>query len=665
MGNWDWLIIAVFLLFSLGISFYYKSQASKSLGDFFLGGRNLPWYIAGVSMIATTFAADTPLAVTELVAKQGISGNWMWWSFLTGGVLTTFFFARLWRRANVLTEVELIDIRYSGKPARLLRKFKAVYLGLFMNVIIIAWVNLAMASILSGLFNIDETLATFYCGLLMVLVAFYSSLSGLKGIAITDSFQFVIAMISCIILAVIMINSPQIGGIANLKESLPAESLNFFPTIASEGENSSGENALSISTWSFFAFFGVIWWASWYPGAEPGGGGYVAQRMMSAKDEKNALWATLFFQIGHYCIRPWPWILVALCATVIYPLSKNLPNTEIETIYNQLIEKGIEEKVFVLDDEKWAEYNANITTDISKENSTIFIENKTEIEQLRTELSSHSKEDDKLKKSMVYTQDHRYGFIYAILDFLPKNGLLGLLLVAFLAAYMSTISTQLNWGASYLVNDFYLPMKEGKEDESNENLIKYSRIATILLMFIGFGTTFMLDSISKTWEIILESGAGLGLVLILRWYWWRINAWAEISATIAPFVAYFISHQILDLESPFTLFFSVAFTTLAWVTVMFLTQPTDISKLEAFYKRVQPQGVWEKVRKPLGYANNNGGMIYLFGSWVGATVFIYSILFTTGKLIFMEYQEMFIWMLCALLGFVLLYFTMKKSLKEN
>lgn len=320
----DWLIIAGFLLLSLFVGLHFRKQASKSLSDFFLGGRSLGWFVAGTSMVATTFAADTPLAVTELVGQNGISGNWLWWNFLLGGMLTTFFFARLWRKAGVLTEVELIELRYGGKPAALLRGFKSVYLGLFMNCLIIGWVNVALISILKVFFGVDDTTALWVVAAVMLLTAVYSSISGLLGVAFTDVIQFIIAMTGCIILAVLVVNSDQVGGIAGLKEKLPAWSLDFFPTIGDAGNATGVAGALTIGVGTFLAYTTVQWWASWYPGAEPGGGGYIAQRMMSAKDEKNAIFATLYFQIAHYCLRPWPWILVGLSAWYFIPIL-NLP----------------------------------------------------------------------------------------------------------------------------------------------------------------------------------------------------------------------------------------------------------------------------------------------------------------------------------------------------
>lgn len=571
----DWLIIIAYFIISLAIGLYYRKMAGKSMTDFFLSGRNLTWFIAGISMVATTFAADTPLAVTELVAQNGISGNWLWWNALFGGMLTTFFFSKLWRRAEVLTEVELIELRYSGREAALLRGFKSVYLGLFMNALIIGWVNVALISILQVFFGISAEESLYYAAGAMLITAIYSSISGLWGVAITDAFQFLIAMTGTVILAVIVLNSDKIGGIEGLKAQLPASSFDFFPNI---GELSGNVNMLVISAATFFAYIGIQWWASWYPGAEPGGGGYVAQRIMSAKNEKHAVYATLFFQIAHYCLRPWPWIIVGLCTLVLYP-----------------------------------------------------------------ELAHDQK---------------RLGYVMAMKDFLPV-GLKGLLLVAFLAAYMSTISTQLNWGASYLVNDFY--NRFINKNASQKLLIKASRICTMLLMFISLYITSQIESISGVWVFIIECGAGLGLVLILRWYWWRINAWSEIAATLTPFIAYFISKKILFWAFPDSFFFTVGATTLTWIAVTFLTKPSSDETLHRFYLKVRPEGNWNPIKKSLGIKHSKSSVPFLFLSWISAVSMTYSILFLTGKFIFNEWNDALLWFVVALISFFILRYAMGKS----
>lgn len=574
LATLDWVIIAAYLLLSFAIGLAVTKRAGKDLGHFFLGGRNLPWYLAGISMVATTFAADTPLAVTELVGQGGISGNWLWWNMLAGGMLTTFFFANLWRRSGVLTEVELIELRYSGQPAAFLRGFKAVYLGIFMNVIIIAWVNVALISIFEVFFNLPKSDALLYTAMVMLITAVYSSLSGLLGVALTDAVQFIIAMAGCIILAVLVAGSEQIGGIAGLKSQLPAEAFRFFPTV---GASSAGASVLAIGAGAFFAHIGIQWWASWYPGAEPGGGGYVAQRMMSAKNERHAVYATLFFQIAHYCIRPWPWIIVGLCAMVLYP-------------------------------------------DLSE-------------------------------------ADKKLGYIYAMRDFLP-TGLKGMLVVAFLAAYMSTIATQLNWGASYVVNDLYRRFMAPQA--TDKQLVSAARIVTLLLMALGLYVSTQIDSIKNMWNFIIECGAGLGLVLILRWYWWRINAWSEIAATIAPFVAYAVSKYALHLEFPVSFFITVSFTTLTWLIVTFITPPTDERTLHKFYETVRPDGRWQPVARhfyPAGSmpASNLPG---LTGAWLSAVLMTYSILFAMGKFLFLEYKAGLLWLAMTFAGFFLLRYSL-------
>lgn len=578
----DWLIIAGFLLLSLFIGLYFRKQASKSLTDFFLGGRSLGWFVAGTSMVATTFAADTPLAVTELVGQNGISGNWLWWNFLLGGMLTTFFFARLWRKAGVLTEVELIELRYGGKPAALLRGFKSVYLGLFMNCLIIGWVNVALISILKVFFGVDDTTAIWIVAAVMLLTAVYSSISGLLGVAFTDVIQFILAMTGCIILAVLVVNSDQVGGITGLKEKLPSWSLDFFPTIGDAGSANGVAGALTIGIGTFLAYTTVQWWASWYPGAEPGGGGYIAQRMMSAKDEKNAIFATLYFQIAHYCLRPWPWILVGLSAMVLYP------------------------------DLEFA--------------------------------------------------DKKLGYVMAMKDFLPV-GLRGMLLAAFLAAYMSTISTQLNWGAGYLVNDFYkrfIP-SENKEKDNDKQLILASRVATLLLMAIGLFATTQITTISGVWSFIIECGAGLGLVLILRWYWWRINAWSEITATVVPFIVYAAAKFVFDLQFPQSFFLTVGVTTASWLIVTFITSPERDETLIHFYRKVTPGGAWGPVRIQSGIEGTQQNIGTLLGCWLSAVVFTYSILFLTGKVIFGEWSSALLWFGLALTSFISLRFFISKG----
>lgn len=521
----------------------------------------MPWVVAGLSMVATTFAADTPLAVTELTGESGIAGNWLWWSFLAGGMLTTFFFAKLWRRAGILTEIEFIELRYGGRPAAFLRGFKAVYLGFFMNILIIGWVNLAMVTILNEFFDLEPLTTYALIAALMLLAAIYTSLSGIWGVAVTDVVQFCLAVAGTAILAVIVLHSPQVGGVSGLKAALPESTFHFFPEI---GASDSAAETLALSFGAFFAYIGVQWWSSWYPGQEPGGGGYIAQRMMSTKTERGAVYATLLFQTAHYCLRPWPWIITALCALVLYP--------ELEG------------------------------------------------DTLRT------------------------GYVRAMKDFLPV-GLRGMLLAAFLAAYLSTISTQLNWGAGYLINDFW--KRFIRPSGSQRSYVSASRTVTLLLMAAGMLITLMINSISGVWQFILECGAGLGAVLILRWYWWRINAWSEIAGTAAPFVGYAAAHYLLGAAFPGSFFFTVTFTTAAWLAATYLTPPESDETLSRFYRRVRP-GKFGKFSEN-DPSVTTGANFYLFVSWISAVVFTYGILFLTGKIILAEWADA-AWCAAAVIG---------------
>ncbi len=569
----DWIIIIGFLVIIVGVGISYTRSASKNLESFFLGGRNMPWLLAGVSMVATTFAADTPLAVAEIVSKNGIAGNWLWWNFLAGGMLTTFFFARLWQRSGVLTEVEFIEVRYAGKPAQFLRGFKAVYLGLLMNAVVIAWVNVALQSLLVVFFGLSASEALFYTGCTMVLAAVYSSFSGLIGVAVTDAIQFCVAMIGCIALAYFVTQSAEVGGIANMKETILAQDkdlLNFLPSFDT---SSNVGTTLGLGMVGFLAHAGFIWWSCWYPGAEPGGGGYIAQRMMSTRSDKDAVYATLFFQIAHYCIRPWAWIIVGLAAVVLYP--------------------------------------------------------------------------------DIVAGDEKLGYVYAMRDYLPA-GWRGLLLVAFLAAYMSTISTQLNWGAGYLVNDVY--KRFIARNESDKHYVWASKISTILLMIVGLWVTTFLDSISDAWKFVMQAGAGLGLVLILRWYWWRINAWSEIAATATPFVVtpFMYWYQVDDAVA---LIGTTLITTVVWLVVTFLTKPTPFSTLAPFWKKVHQFEL--DVNQPNQIFNRQFG--YLGACWGFGLLMTYSILFFTGKLILQEYATAGILGATALVGFLGLQYFMNKA----
>ncbi len=543
----DWSIIALYFAFNVAIGLYYKRRAGRDTAEFFLSGRNVPWWLAGTSMVATTFAADTPLAVTGLVARNGVAGNWLWWNLVASGMLTVFFYARLWRRSGVMTDIEFSEIRYAGPPAAFLRGFRALYLGIPINCIILGWVNLAMVKILQLLFNVGKLEALAMVLGLIVLTSTISTLSGLWGVLVTDLFQFVIKMSMVIVLAVVAVHA--VGGIDVMKTKLVAGGrgsvLSFVPEIG--------------SAWmpmiTFLVYVSVNWWATWYPGAEPGGGGYVAQRMFSAKDEKHSLFATLWFNIAHYAVRPWPWILVALASLILYP--------------------GL--------------------------------------------------------------ADPETGYVRVMIDYLPSS-LRGLMVAAFAAAYMSTIATQLNWGASYLVNDFYRRFL--RRDASEVHYVQASRVATVLLTVISAVVTLYMGSIAGAWKLLIVTGAGTGTVLLLRWYWWRINAWSEVSAMISAFVVSVLMQTVAGLDSDrpvdfaWIMIVTVAVTTIVWLAVTFLTAPESRDTLVAFYRRTRPSRFgWEPVAAwaPEVRASTDGLANLL--DWIAGCVLIYGVLFGVGKLL--------------------------------
>jgi Na+/proline symporter len=464
-----------------------------------------------------------------------------------------FFFSRLWRRSGILTDIEFIELRYTGKPAAFLRGFRSIYLGIFINCVIMAWVNLAMFKILRITMGWDNMILV--VSLCMLIVTIYSAASGLWGAAVADLLHFVTAMTGCIILAFVAVGLPEVGGIAGLKEKLAPEILNFMPSVAeSTGVETDVVGLLQLTWPALFAYLGLQWWASWYPGAEPGGGGYIAQRMMSAKDEKHSLFATLWFNIGHYCLRPWPWIVVALVSLVLYP---NLGLTE----------KGD-------------------------------------------------------------------GFVMIIRDHLP-SGLRGLLIAAFFAAYMSTIATQLNLGTSYLINDFYKRFLA--KSASDKHYVTASRVTTILMMVIALVITTLLETISGAWQFLIECGAGVGLVFLLRWFWWRVNAWSEISGLIAPFLAYGYLVKFTDTVFPNRMFYTVGFTTVVWLVTTLLTSPTNREHLKNFYRRVHPGGPgWRKIAAEVPEVKPDTGYLAMFWSWLASAGLIYSVLFGIGKIILGE-----------------------------
>lgn len=560
----DWAILAAYFLIAAGIGIWLSSRGARSTDDFLLSGRRLPWWIAGTSMVATTFAADTPLAVAGLVALNGIAGNWIWWSAAIGSMLTVFFFARLWRRAGIMTDVELAELRYTGRPAALLRGFRALYLGVPINCVIMGWVNLAMAKILQVTLGWEQWSAVLAS---LAITGLYTALAGLWGVVITDFVQFGVAMIGTTALAWYVLRLPAIGGLDGLAAQVPEGTLRFLPSFSAPADAAS---AVALPLATFLTYLCVQWWASWYPGQEPGGGGYIAQRMMSARDERHALFATLWFTIAHYCLRPWPWIIVGLAALVLYPT----------------------------------------------------------------------------------LADKEAGFALVMRDHLP-SGWRGLLLGAFFAAYMSTISTQLNWGTSYIVNDFYRRFL--RPDRDDHHYVAVARLVTLALMALSAVVTFYLESVRQAWEFVLESGAGIGLVLILRWYWWRVNAWSEIAAMTASVAGYAVLRLTTDLTFPFTLLAVVSWTTLCWVIVTLLTSPEPDDHLVAFYLRTRPGGPgWRRIARKAGVASPGSLREPLVNWMIGVSV-VYATLFAVGHALLGTLVSALLCALVALGGAAMLY----------
>lgn len=632
MENLHWLDILVILAFFatiFGIAAYYSKKAGSSTDEFFLSGRNMPWWIAGTAMVATTFAADTPLAVTELIARNGIAGNWLWWNLAIGGVLTVFFFAKLWRRSGIMTDVEFVEIRYSGKVAAALRGFRAIYLGLFMNAIILGWVNKAMEKIFKIVIpEIDPFLLVAAAA---TILAIYASAAGLLGTARTDSFQFVFAIVGCIILAVIVVRLPEVGGLASMKAKLAPQVLDFFPRIGSATDVAGATGgALAMSAMAFFAYLGIQWWAAWYPGADPGGGGYVAQRMMSAKDEKNSVLATLWFTIAHYCLRPWPWILVALGALIVLPRveSPEIIQAENPALYEQVVE-------------------AYENTDLLKGGNAVY--------QTEEFLAMYDKYENTVDPGVMYPK--------LMLRYLPA-GLLGMLLAVFLAAYMSTMASQLNWGTSYIINDFY--KRFIKRDAPEKHYVLISRISILLMtVFSLLITKYVLTQISGAWEFVINASAGIGTVLLLRWFWWRINAWSEITAMLAPLIIYPIARYQFGIEPPLTLYPTVLGTTIIWLTVTLLTKPVEEKTLLEFFRRTHPGGIgWKHIAAKLPDVKGDTGFGRLFINWILGVVAVYSFLFSIGWILFADFSKGIPTLIVGIVCATVIYFDFKKREKE-
>jgi solute:Na+ symporter, SSS family len=572
----DWAAIAGYLLITLFLGLYFRSRSGKSTEDYFVSGRNVSWWLAGTSMVATTFAADTPLVVTGLVYANGVAGNWLWWSFLPSGMMTVFLFARLWRRSGLITDVQFAEMRYSGKPAAFLRGFRAVYLGLLMNCLILGWVTKAMVNIISTSMGISDFKALMICVFfLMPFTGIYVSLGGLWGVLWTDLFQFVLKM--AIVIGVAYFGVQAVGGMPQLLAKL-AERRAAVGSGASDitallpdfSRGLTGEALWTLPVITFAVHLAVQWWAFWYPGAEPGGGGYIAQRIFSAKDERNGLLSVLWFNLAHYALRPWPWILTALVAVVLYP---NLAQPE---------------RGFML---------------------------------VATRQTPHA--------------------------------LLGILLAGFMAAFMSTVATQLNWGSSYLIEDFYRRFL--KKEGSESHFVNASRLATALLVVAAATVAWELKSVSDGWKIVLELGAGTGGVYLLRWYWWRVNAWSEISAMFAAMVTTLALHssalsnavfgrpQVFTGSDPVifakTTLCTTGITTIAWLIVTMLTSADDADTLVKFYKKVRPQITgWGPIATMAGDIPATRDLGRNLVNWFLGCVLIYSALFSIGKLCFGLYQ---------------------------
>jgi solute:Na+ symporter, SSS family len=506
----DWVLVVGYFAVALGVGLAYRKRAGTSMEEYFLSGRSLPWWIAGTSMVATTFAADTPLAVTGLVARYGIAGNWFWWSFALGGMVIVFVYARLWRRANVMTDVELVEMRYGGKTAAFLRGFRSLYIAFLVNSIIVGWVTAAMLNVLKYTVFSGTAAASGGSDLLIIVVLFsvvgvYSTLSGLWGVVVTDFIQFILAMTGCVALAIFGVH--HVGGLAALRDRLVTghpggeQVLSFLPDFH------------AANPWMpldiFFIMLFIQWWASWYPGSEPGGGGFVVQRMASCRDERNAVLATLWFQLAHYCLRPWPWLLVALVALATYPELRGLP-------------------------------------------------------------------------------DPGVGYPMLIRDIAPA-GLRGLMLVTFFAAFMSTISTQINWAASYLVGDFYRRFLRPDADE--KHLARVSRVMSFLVLVVCVASGWLMRNLAvdEAWKLLAALGAGTGAVFMLRWFWWRINAWSELSAMISSLVYFLLVSRFVEANER-RLAVVALLTIVTWLAVTFLTRPEKRDVLEAFYARIRPGG---------------------------------------------------------------------------
>jgi solute:Na+ symporter, SSS family len=565
----DWIVAGVCLLICFVPALFFGRRAGQSTSEFFASGRAVPWWLAGLSMVATTFSSDTPNLVTDIVRRNGVAGNWVWWAFVLTGVSTVFFYARLWRRSGVMTDLEFYEIRYSGRPARLVRGFRAIYLGLLFNCMIMATVNLAACKIAGILFSLERWQTLLFVGILNVVFAAHS---GLWGVLVIDMIQFFIKMTAVIAAAWFALGAPQVGGLSGLIDKLSTmrgpggvDYLAILPDFSSNWD-------LAVAV--FVMPIAVQWWAVWYPGAEPGGGSYIAQRMLASKSERDSLGAVLFFNVAHYVLRPWPWILVALCSILVYP-----------------------------------------------------------------ELSDIQKAFPNLDPSLL-GHDIAYP---AMLKFLPV-GFVGLMVGGLIAANSSTILTHLNWGASYLVHDFYRRFM--RTDATEAHYVMAGRLVTVGLFICASATVYLLDTAKDAFDVILQVGAGTGLLYLVRWFWWRVNAWCEIVAMASSFlisIALLLGRSSIHLSTHQALLVTIAGTTICWLLAAYLAPPTDREVLINFYAKVRPAGPgWAPIHAaaeaagvPLTGTPDNIPMALV--GWVAGCTMIWSALFTVGTLLYGRY----------------------------
>ena len=586
----DWSIIFLFFLTFILIGVITSKKSGKNSKEYFLSGRNMPWWLLGISMVATTFSADTPNLVTNLVREKGVSGNWSWWAFLLTGMFTVYLYSKLWRRSKVLTDLEFYEIRYSGKEASFLRGFRAIYLGVFFNVMIMASVCLAGIKIGGILLGLSPFECIFYSSVVTVL---YSTLGGLRSVIYTDLIQFFVAMLGSLWATYYIINLDEIGGLAQmLSHSNVVDKLDFFPST------SDMDQFIVV----LIIPLAVQWWAVWYPGAEPGGGGYIAQRMLSAKDEKNAIYSTLLFNVTHYIIRPWPWVLIALSSLILFPNLGSIANAF----------PGVDQSI--------------------------------------------------IGNDIAYP---------AMLSLLP-TGLLGLVLASLIAAFMSTISSHLNWGASYISIDFY--KRFVKKDATEKEVVSVGKLSTVLLMALaGFVSLQLSDSLGA-FNILLQIGAGTGSIFLLRWFWWRVNAYSEITGmTVSFLVAIYFEwfHESfigIPLKQHMELLIGIGITTFAWLLVTLLTKPTDKNKLIAFYNLIRPYGFgWTGFVKRHKIINmhhsGDSAMKDLLLVFLGV-IMVYFALFGIGYVIYNQVTLGFIMLTLSIVSFLLTNYIMSFNRKD-